>query len=544
MTKFVTTKQTKPTNILIVEDERAVARDLQDCLEGLGYQVVAIAGSSTEALDYVATLQPNLVLMDIVLEDSDQDGIDTARQIRDRFAIPVIFLTAHATPSVVAQVQTTNPFGYVLKPFREKDLWVAIETALQRSATEQNLADRATWFTQILTHIGAGVIVFDAQTQVQCLNTIATELTGWEQAHALNLPLQQILPLVKLKTQESVLTTELIQPLSNQPPIAIEGLLLASGQVMPVVYSIVSLLNAEGDRVGGVIIFRDLHSLQAQLGEDGRTPSAPRQLPTIPGATSSQFQTGFFANLSTELRTPLTDIKMMAKMLSLNLEQLNLGDTVPRDRLSSMAHTVKRLNEQTDYEIKLINNLLDIFDLQAQTYPLELTTIGLETWLPKMLEPFYLRANQNTQVLRLVMPTELPPCQTDPHYLSQILTVLLNHACRHTPSGEQIVVTVKCQAPSLPVGKNILLLEVCNFGMYLAPDDQAQIFDEFYHISHQTAVGTSGDRQQQRETGLELPLVKRFVQLLGGQVHVMSEEKPARTCFLVKFPLIQSDTTI
>ena len=536
MTKLVAPNSSEPATILIVEDERAVARDLQDCLEGLGYRVVAIAGSSTDALDYMASLQPNLVLMDIVLEDSDQDGIETARQIRDRFAVPVVFLTAHATPSVVAQVQATEPFGYILKPFREKDLWVAIETALQRSTTEHDLVEREAWLTQALIHIGAGIVVFDAQSQVQFLNTTAANLIGWEQVHALHAPLQQVLPLVKLDTQKP-LWANLLPPFPpDSQQLALDGLLLRSGEVLPVLYCVTSLSKAANQGRGGVIIFWDLQSLQATIADQSDIVRSPQmQVNSLSNTTLGQLQNEFFAHLSAELRHPLTTIKMAAKTLSLNLEQLNLGDVIPRDRLSVMAQGINLLNEQTDYEIQLINNLLDILNLQAKTYPLELTTIELETWLPKMMEPFYLRANQNAQVLRLVMPAELPPYRTDPHYLSQILTELLNNACRHTPPGEQIIVTVQYQSFATSTERK-LLLEVCSFGLCLSTTEQERVFDEFYHISRK-AHFTNSDRQQQRETGLELPLVKRFVQLLGGQVQVFSQPKPAQTCFQMQFPL-------
>ena len=108
-------------SILVVEDEVIVAKDLQNMLEDLGYTVPTTALSGEEAIQKVAELQPELALMDVVLP-GNMDGIEAAKQIQTRFDIPVVFLTAHSDDETLRRAKITEPFGYILKPFTEREL--------------------------------------------------------------------------------------------------------------------------------------------------------------------------------------------------------------------------------------------------------------------------------------------------------------------------------------------------------------------------------------------------------------------------------------
>lgn len=124
------------TRILIVEDEILIANEIQDHLRELGYSVVGIAADAETALQRITETQPNLVLMDIAIQ-GEQDGIAVAAQIHDRFPIPVIYLTAYADDKTLERAKLTRPFGYILKPFNQRDLRATIEIALSRHQTEQ-----------------------------------------------------------------------------------------------------------------------------------------------------------------------------------------------------------------------------------------------------------------------------------------------------------------------------------------------------------------------------------------------------------------------
>jgi PAS domain S-box-containing protein len=126
--------------ILPVEDERIVARYLRLRLRKLGYEVTDVASSMQEAVQLAEMTTPDLVLMDIQL-NGRPEGIDAAREIRARFDIPVIYLTAHSDSDTIEQAKLTEPCGYLLKPFEDRDLWVAIETAVHKHANDKRLRD-------------------------------------------------------------------------------------------------------------------------------------------------------------------------------------------------------------------------------------------------------------------------------------------------------------------------------------------------------------------------------------------------------------------
>ncbi|MBM3836172.1 MAG: response regulator [Verrucomicrobia bacterium] len=104
------------TQVLVVEYEGIIAADIQDRLESLGYDVPATVSSGEEALEKIPVLTPDLVLMDIVLQ-GQMDGVEAAAKIRQKFEIPVVFLTAHADESTLKRAKITEPFAYIIKPF-------------------------------------------------------------------------------------------------------------------------------------------------------------------------------------------------------------------------------------------------------------------------------------------------------------------------------------------------------------------------------------------------------------------------------------------
>jgi len=145
------------TSILIVEDEGLIALDLKKKLEQAGYTVPAIADNAAAALLNVESLEPSLVLMDIRLR-GPQDGIDTADQIRRRFHVPVIFVTAHADRETLDRARVTEPFGYIVKPFHSVDFRAQIEMALWKHKMEQKLRASEAWLATIFRNVADALI--------------------------------------------------------------------------------------------------------------------------------------------------------------------------------------------------------------------------------------------------------------------------------------------------------------------------------------------------------------------------------------------------
>ena len=117
--------------ILIVEDDRVIAKVAQWRLNKLGFDVCGKAGTGQEALELVVEKQPDLILMDINLS-GDIDGIDVAKRIKKDFNIPVIFVTSHSDGDTLQRAKEIQPDGFIRKPFTDDDLRIAIEMALKK----------------------------------------------------------------------------------------------------------------------------------------------------------------------------------------------------------------------------------------------------------------------------------------------------------------------------------------------------------------------------------------------------------------------------
>lgn len=177
--------------VLVVEDEGLVARDIQNMLRSLSYEVLGVVASGELALQKAAASVPDLVLMDIVLK-GEIDGITAAEKLWEEFSIPVIYLTAYVDETTFQRAKLTKPFGYLLKPFEERELQTTIEIALYKSKMELKLREREEWLSTVLKSIGDGIIATDRDGLVTFMNPLAERMTGWTQDEALSRPLPDV----------------------------------------------------------------------------------------------------------------------------------------------------------------------------------------------------------------------------------------------------------------------------------------------------------------------------------------------------------------
>ncbi|MGR3177672.1 MAG: response regulator, partial [Candidatus Anammoxibacter sp.] len=131
-------KDQEKIKILIVEDQKATAMKIQKDLDKMGYAVTSIVPSGEEVVKSIEDNMPDLVLMDIILE-GEMDGIEASEQIKLKFNIPVVFLSAYADKTKVNRAKLTEPFGYLIKPFEPRVLRTTIESALYKHCMEKRL---------------------------------------------------------------------------------------------------------------------------------------------------------------------------------------------------------------------------------------------------------------------------------------------------------------------------------------------------------------------------------------------------------------------
>ncbi len=164
--------------ILVVEDESIVAKDIQQTLIRLGYDVPATASSAQNAYARLEELDPDLVFLDIKLK-GDLDGIHIAEHIKQKYDIPVIFLTSFVDKNTLDRAKITEPYGYLVKPFNESDLQTTVEMALYKFKKDLRVRENERRFANALANVEEAILVADTEFRITFLNPKAESITGF-----------------------------------------------------------------------------------------------------------------------------------------------------------------------------------------------------------------------------------------------------------------------------------------------------------------------------------------------------------------------------
>lgn len=248
----------RKTKILVVEDESIVARDIRNMLVGLGYEVTAVVPGAKTAVQKAQETAPDLVLMDVMLQ-GEITGVEAAEQIYTNFSIPVVYLTAYADSTTVQQAKKTEPFGYIIKPFEERELQTTIEIALYKYKMQMELKDRERWLSTILKSIGDGVIATNKNGAITFMNPLAETLTGWKLDQALDRTLSDVFKVMNQKPGK-------MQKISVKKILKGEGTVLSdeailvsrSGKETPIDPRMEPIKDDGGNTYGAVLAFTDI----------------------------------------------------------------------------------------------------------------------------------------------------------------------------------------------------------------------------------------------------------------------------------------------
>ncbi len=189
-----------PPKVMVVEDEAIIALDIQRQLTTAGFTVAGKAQTAEAAFREIEREHPDIVLMDIRLR-GEMDGVQAAAIIRSRYALPVVYLTAHTDGATLKRAQDTEPFGFLVKPLVNASLKAAITMALHKHRMERELENSRKLLSTILHGLPDAVLVARASGELLFLNQVAERITGWNLAEAAG---RDILDIAAIHTREGV----------------------------------------------------------------------------------------------------------------------------------------------------------------------------------------------------------------------------------------------------------------------------------------------------------------------------------------------------
>jgi two-component system cell cycle sensor histidine kinase/response regulator CckA len=485
--------------ILVVEDEGIVAKGIQMELQNMGYSVPAVASTGEEALRKTAETLPDLVLMDIALP-GDMDGVETTQHIRERFHLPVVYLTAFADEHTLQRAKITEPFGYLLKPYEERELFTTIELALYKHRMERNLQETKQWLTATLHSIGDAVLGTDAKGHVKMMNPVAEALTGWSRQEAEGKNVSEIFILIDEQTyrvRENPITRALHRDAAVGLP---DGSLLVARdeRALAVEGSAAPVYDENKDFAGFVLVFRDI-SKRKQDAEALRQHEQQRQqaqkleaLSTLTGRMANDFNnllTGILGSLSLVLSgTPTSDPN----------------------------HTHLVTAEQAAWRAaQLIHQLLGF---SGRRKP-RLETVDLNTAIEKMLS--VLRGIMDSGIRMEFQPgPHLGRVRGDQGQIDEVLLNLCLNARDAMPCGGLILIETlnvavdKDFRPGIPQATpgNFVCVRLSDTGRGIPPEMRVRLFEPFFTT-----------KEPGRGAGLGLALAFGIVELHRGWIECRSE---------------------
>lgn len=240
----------------------------------------------------------------------------------------------------------------------------------------------------------------------------------------------------------------------------------------------------------------------------------------------------FLCTISHELRSPIASMKMIIKLLISTIQEER---DIIAEKLPSLVQSDKALQylqvlqEECERELSLVEDLLNLQYLEAGIYPRQLSSINLHDWIEHVIEPFHARTQNQQQIFRVNIAPDLPITDIDSLAVSRIITELLTNACKYTPTGETISLTVNTIGDETPNQPCFLQIIITNTGVEIPPEELPRIFDKFYRIPNNDPWKYGG-------TGLGLALVQKLIQQSGGSLTVESSNN--LTQFIVRLPII------
>ncbi|MCP4399435.1 MAG: response regulator [bacterium] len=498
------------TRVLVVEDERLVAKNIHRQLQQMGYDVPSTVASGKEAIESAVKMRPDVILMDISLQGK-MDGVEAAERIRERLDVPVIYLTAYADEPLLQRAKLTTPFGYILKPFQGTELRNTIEIALYNHARDRKLHENEETLRSTIASMDDLVFVLD-KDGVFLEYYQPSQQSEW-----------YITPDVFIgKSFKDVLPPHVVQLLEAE----IEAV-AATGTVRQCEYALemtegvmwfnakVSMRHSHDSAIAGfTVVVRNI-TARKQMEDELRRAKDMAESAQRTAESANRAKSEFLANMSHEIRTPMNAIIGFADVLA-----SQVSNEQHKSYLGAIQSSGRSL-------LTLINDILDLSKIEAGKLALQYEPLRLSELFEELSAVFSLKFAQKHLDFVMDISEDIPPVLLlDEVRLRQILVNMLGNAVKFTESGSiKLSACSSWKTPSPPPSLEEregggdafdLTISIEDTGIGIPPEARDYIFDAFTQQDAQSTRTYGG-------TGLGLAISKRLVEMMHGRISLSSE---------------------
>ncbi len=487
------------TRILIVEDESIVAIDLQKTLENSGYKIIGLVRSGELAVKKAFELNPDLILMDIMLEGK-LTGIEAAAEIGRKKDIPVIYLTAYANESTLSQAKLTQPFGYILKPFDEKNLVSTIEMALYKHKLDRKLKENEERYRKLVekSPVAIGILM---GRQIVYANPYAVKMFGASTEEELKS--RYIFDFIPGGFAERIKDTmQKIIREGEAVEVTNEKLMTLNSRELDVELTAIPVYYLEKPAIQ--VVIRDVTELNKKEEE--------RKIYTEKLQKMNETKDKFLSLISHDLKSPFNSLMGYTEILKNEIDDLSLDE---RDIF------IGSIYESTRHIYNLLNDLLEFSRFYLGLIKLEPKEIHIKKLVDENFKLLEVTARQKNITMENYIGNDYIVLAEE-DMINSIFRNLVTNSIKFTNKGGEIKVSAEAE-------DSRLLISVCDNGIGMDKETRENIFEI---NAKKSRPGTNAEEG----TGLGLILAKEFVEKNGGEISVVSEPGKG-TIFTFSLPL-------
>jgi PAS domain S-box-containing protein len=470
--------------ILVVEDEVVVAKQLEQSLAIMGYEVVGTATSGADAVELTRDLLPDVILMDIVMPGK-LDGIAAAERIKEELNVGVIFLTAYAEDKLIRRAKRVGPFGYIVKPFHDEELRAAIEVATYKNEMEQRLRDSEERYRRIVDTAQEGIYVVDTDVKIDFVNRQLAEMLGY--------------------TAGEMVGRYLIDFMDDLAPVGVYETHYWDKETIKEPHDF-RFRRKDGSDLWGMIsssaICDDAGRFVGALGmviDVTERKQAERAL-----RKTNEELSNFVDTVSHDLKNPILSIRGFSSLLLRNYEK-KLGD-----KGRGYLEVIEACARQMDC---LVSDLLTLSSL-GQVVPKFRSVISHELVYKAVST---LQGRLDEMGIELVVAQKLPIIYCDRQRMYQVFENLISNAIRFAGHGKK---------PEIEIGyedeREYHKFYVRDNGVGIDAKHHRKIFEMFHRVQ---------ENENEEGTGMGLAIVDRIVRQHSGKIWVESQKGEGATFY-------------